>query len=119
MPKFHYRRLTDAVHGTFGISELESDIISTRVFQRLHSVKQLGLAYLVYPDLNYSRFAHSVGACHIAGRMMRAINLNSTRQFTDDDIQIYRLAGLLHDIGHYPFSHAMEHVIADHYKNGS
>src|SRR5262245_45234947 len=116
MPRFHFRRITDAVHGTFGISELESDIISTRVFQRLHNVKQLGLAHLIYPDLNYSRFAHSLGACHVAGRMMRSINLNSpnNRRWDEDQIQLYRLAALLHDLGHYPSSHAMEHVVQDY-----
>jgi uncharacterized protein len=118
MGQFHFRRITDAVHGTFGISELESDIISTRVFQRLHNVKQLGLAHLVYPDLNYSRFAHSLGACHVAGRMLDAINLNCPQivALDGDQAQLYRLAALLHDLGHYPFSHAMEHVIEDHYK---
>src|SRR5215470_8032693 len=101
MARFHSRRITDAVYGTFGISRLESDIISTKVFQRLHNVKQLGLAYLVYPDANYSRFAHSVGACHVAGRMMHAINMNMRRQFcNEDEIQRYRLAALLHDLGH-------------------
>jgi HD superfamily phosphohydrolase len=113
--QFHYARLTDAVHGTFGLSELESDIISTPVFQRLHNVRQLGLAHLVYPGADYSRFAHSLGACHIAGRMLRSVNQNSARQFVDGDIQMYRLAGLLHDLGHYPFSHAMEYAALDYY----
>jgi hypothetical protein len=116
MVNFHFHRISDAVYGTFGITELETDIISTKIFQRLHNVQQLGLAYLVYPDLNYSRFAHSLGACHVAGRMMRAINANSSRNFDNDEIQLYRLAALLHDIGHYPFSHAVEHVVQDHYK---
>jgi HD superfamily phosphohydrolase len=108
--RFHYGRITDAVHGTFGISELESDIISTPVFQRLHNVRQLGLAHLVYPGAEYSRFAHSLGACHVAGRMLRGINQNCQKQLDDDEIQMYRLTGLLHDLGHYPFSHAMEYV---------
>jgi HD superfamily phosphohydrolase len=118
MPKFHARRITDAVHGTFGISAVEADIISTRVFQRLHNVKQLGLAYLVYPDLNYSRFAHSVGACHVVGRMVRAININCPRRkLSCGDRQLYRLAALLHDLGHYPFSHAMEDAVGEHYSD--
>ncbi|WP_027581323.1 HD domain-containing protein [Bradyrhizobium sp. Ai1a-2] len=114
--RFHYGRISDAVHGTFGISELESDIISTPVFQRLHNVRQLGLAHLVYPGADYSRFAHSLGACHIAGRMMRGINQNCDKQYSEDDVQMYRLAGLLHDLGHYPFSHAMEFAALDYYK---
>jgi HD superfamily phosphohydrolase len=117
--EFHFRRITDPVHGTFGLSKLESDIISTSVFQRLHNVKQLGLAHLVYPGAGYSRFSHSVGACHVAGRMMRALNQNGLKQWDAHEIQKYRLAALLHDVGHYPFSHAMEHVLQDHYKAGS
>jgi HD superfamily phosphohydrolase len=116
MPEFHFRRITDPVHGTFGVSKLESDIMSTSVFQRLHNVKQLGLAHLVYPGAGYSRFSHSVGACHVAGRMMRALNQNGLKQWDSHEIQKYRLAALLHDVGHYPFSHAMEHVLQDHYK---
>jgi HD superfamily phosphohydrolase len=116
MDGFHFRRLTDPVHGTFGISELESDVLSTPAFQRLHNVKQLGLAHLVYPGAGYSRFSHSVGACHVAGRMMRAINQNCKREWDDHAVQLYRLAALLHDVGHYPFSHATEHVLQNHYK---
>ncbi|MDL1867758.1 HD domain-containing protein [Betaproteobacteria bacterium PRO4] len=87
---------------------------------RLHNVKQLGLAHLVYPDLNYSRFAHSLGACHVVSRMIRAINLNCPhKQLPENDHQLYRLAALLHDLGHYPFSHAMEHVVEEYYKRTS
>lgn len=116
MPTFHFKRLNDPVHGTFGLSKLETDIISTRIFQRLHNVKQLGLAHLVFPGANYSRFAHSLGACHIAGRMLRAIGQNCKKTWKEEEIQLYRLAALLHDIGHYPFSHAMEHSIDNYYK---
>ncbi len=90
-------------------------MISTGVFQRLHNVYQLGLAHYVFPGANYSRFAHSLGVCHIAGRLLNAINTNNPGRLTERDIQIYRLAALLHDIGHYPFSHAMEHAIRGHY----
>lgn len=117
--KFHHSRVTDAVHGTFGISKIESDIISTPVFQRLHNVRQLGLAHLVYPGAEYSRFAHSLGACHIAGKMLRGIEQNCSRPFDEHEIQMYRLGGLLHDLGHYPFSHAMEHEVEDYYKTNA
>jgi HD superfamily phosphohydrolase len=117
MPRFHIRRISDPVHGTFGLSAIESEIVSTAAFQRLHNVKQLGLAHLVYPGADYSRFSHSLGACHLAGRMVRGINQNCFDQrISDDQIQMYRLAGLLHDLGHYPFSHAMEQVIGNFYK---
>lgn len=117
---FNFKRIADPVHGTIGLSRLEAAVIDTAPFQRLHEIKQLGLAYLVYPGANYSRFAHCVGACHIAGRLIGAIN-DRKREYgtlTDEDhrdVQLYRLAGLLHDIGHYPFSHAFEVAIEEHY----
>jgi uncharacterized protein len=116
MPDFDWKQIHDPVHGTVGLSKLEVDIISSRCFQRLHHIKQLGLAYLVYPTLNYSRFSHSLGACHIVGRMLRSIERNSGREFSPAEWQLYRVAALLHDIGHYPFSHAMEKAVADFYK---
>jgi HD superfamily phosphohydrolase len=69
-------------------------VIDTPAFQRLRYVRQLGHAFLVYPGATHTRFEHALGAYHLASRL------------TDDrDI---RLAALLHDIGHYPFSHALE-----------
>ncbi|WP_322073097.1 HD domain-containing protein [Burkholderia cepacia] len=99
------------------MTQLEADIISTPTFQRLHNVRQLGLAHLVFPGANYSRFAHSVGACHNAGRILDAIERNTGQSFSAEHHQACRLAGLLHDIGHYPFSHATEHIIKSVYSN--
>lgn len=108
-------RINDPIHGTILLSDVEIAVIGTQAFQRLHNVYQLGFAHHVFPGANYSRFAHSLGACHIAGRLLNAINLNNPDKLTDQQIQVYRLAALLHDIGHYPFSHAMEHAIRGHY----
>lgn len=121
MPKtYYYKAITDPVHGSIGLSKLEAAVVSSRAFQRLHNVKQLGLAHLVYPGANYSRFSHSVGACHNAGRLLSAIHRSSPgADITDEKIRAYRLAGLLHDIGHYPFSHATEHVVKNFYKKQS
>jgi HD superfamily phosphohydrolase len=114
---FHQKQINDPVHGLIGLSKLEADIISSRSFQRLHNVKQLGLASLIFPSANYSRFSHSVGACHIAGRLMESIARNSGSKIDDQEVQAVRLAGLLHDIGHYPFSHTTEHAVRDFYAN--
>lgn len=111
---FAHKRITDPVHGTISLSKLESDVTSSRAFQRLHNIRQLGLAHLVFPGANYSRFSHSVGALHNATLMLEGIK-NSGHHVDDGQIQAVRLAALLHDVGHYPFSHATEHVIADHY----
>lgn len=113
---FHFKQVNDPVHGAIHLSEVESDIISSGVFQRLHNIKQLGLGVAVYPGANYSRFSHSLGACHVAGRMIDAIRRNvPSLKICDTDKQLYRLAGLLHDIGHYPFSHSFEHAAKNHY----
>lgn len=109
------KRISDSVHGTVELSEVEAEVVNCRVFQRLRNVKQLGLAYQVYPTADYSRFSHSIGVCHIAGQQLE--NLKRSESIPDRDIQRYRLAALLHDIGHYPFSHAMEDAIQDYYSS--
>lgn len=119
MRRFEAKRITDPVHGSIGISELEAKIISSRSFQRLRHVKQLGLAHYVFPGADHSRFAHSLGACHVTLRLLDAIrNSGDAIAIDDDEVQLYRLAALLHDIGHYPFSHAMEEAVASHYTEG-
>lgn len=120
MTDFNEKHISDPVYKTIGLSELETEIIDTPVFQRLRRVKHLGLVSLVYPGADFSRFDHSVGVCHIMGRILSAIK-NANPKLLDDDreIQKYRLAGLLHDIGHYPFSHPMEEAIEEFYKQRS
>ncbi len=92
------------------------DIIDTPIFQRLRRVKQLGFAYLVYPSANHSRFEHSLGVGYLAG-------IFAEKLFKDLK-DLYIAAGLLHDIGHYPFSHVVEHVakvcrLPEHEENSS
>lgn len=119
MDGFNDKRLADPVHGTIGLSRLEVDIIDTQVFQRLRNIKQLGLTDYVYPSANYSRFSHSIGACHIAGKVIESLinrNFLNKKDFSYKNIQRYRLAALLHDIGHYPFSHPMELAIKEFYQ---
>ena len=114
---FNYKRITEPVHKVIGLSELETRIINgANVFSRLRNIKQLGLAHFVFPGADYSRFSHSVGVCHIAGRVLDALRKNGA-EISDKEIQLYRLAGLLHDIGHYPFSHAMEHALHDQFSD--
>jgi uncharacterized protein len=116
MGLFDQKRIADAVHGTIGLSDLEARVLSTRAFQRLRHVRHLGLAYSVFPGADYSRFSHSVGVCHVAGRILSALSDQGAGDLNDDQVQLYRLAALLHDVGHYPFSHVMEQAVADHYK---
>ncbi|MDQ2667606.1 MAG: HD domain-containing protein [Gemmatimonadota bacterium] len=92
-------------------------LIDTPAFQRLRYVRQLGLAYLVYPGASHSRFEHAIGAYHLA---RRTLNQFTERELTigvdADECRIARYAALLHDIGHYPFSHALEEIGALHHE---
>src|ERR1700723_1913060 len=101
------KRIADPVHGTIELRDVELEIVGTNIFQRLRNVKQLGLAHLVYPAADYSRFSHSLGACHVAGLITNALTGGKHIELSDADISLYRVAALLHDVGHYPFSHAM------------
>ncbi|MGQ9523243.1 MAG: HD domain-containing protein [Armatimonadota bacterium] len=102
--------LRDAVHGDISLTALEVEVIDTPEFQRLRGIKQLGAAYLVYPTALHTRFEHSIGACHLAGRILEAVNANpnSERRVDPDEVQLIRLAALLHDISHVPFGHTFE-----------
>lgn len=109
-----YKIITDPVHGDIGLSRLEVDLINTQSFQRLRRLKQLGLATLVYPSASHSRFSHSLGVFHI---MSRAIDLMVRRdKFSDAERRLLRIAALLHDIGHYPYSHLVEKLDRDPYR---
>jgi len=107
--------LRDPVHGFITLNEWERDIVNHPAFQRLRRIKQLAWTDMVYPGASHSRFEHSLGVMHIATRLFDSVkgrqetlleelgyeNLGRQRQ-------LVRLAALLHDIGHAPFSHAAE-----------
>ncbi|MCE5252156.1 HD domain-containing protein, partial [bacterium] len=101
---FHEYAIRDPIHGFIGISELERKIIDTEIFQRLRRIKQLALAYLVYPGALHTRFEHSLGVLNIAGKIAEKL-FNEGVIKNQDNVQIIRLAALLHDLGHGPFSH--------------
>ena len=92
----------DPVHGTIEVGGVFLDVLDRHEMQRLRAVKQLGLGNLVFPSANHSRFEHCFGTYHLAGRMASAIGLSR------EDSDSVRMAGLLHDICHPPFSHALE-----------
>ncbi len=87
------------------MSKVETDLMDTAAFRRLHRIKQLAHAHTVYPSAHHTRFEHSLGVMHIAGRMYDEIGTNPDEKIT------VRLAGMLHDIGHGPFSHLFEHIL--------
>lgn len=106
------KRVADAIHGTIPLSDVEVDLIDTRAFQRLRNIKHLGLAHYVFPGANFSRLSHSLGVCHVTGRILDALE-DTDHILNEERKQRYRLAGLLHDIGHYPLSHVYEHAVSD------
>jgi HD superfamily phosphohydrolase len=83
-------------------------VVDTAPFQRLRYVRQLGHAFLVYPGATHSRFEHALGAYHLARRALEALRSEDSGAVGDADALLIRLAALLHDVGHYPFSHALE-----------
>lgn len=101
----------------YGFISLESGIILNLVehpyFQRLRRISQLGLTSLVYPGALHTRFHHAIGAMHL---MQKAINVLRSKghQISPSEAQAAKIAILLHDIGHGPYSHALEHSIVDH-----
>jgi HD superfamily phosphohydrolase len=83
--------------------------VDTPAFQRLRYVRQLGHAFLVYPGATHTRFEHALGAYHLARRALDGLReRGDLAGLGGDDALLIRLAALLHDIGHYPFSHALE-----------
>ena len=101
--------ITDPIHDFIRLNKTEHQIIDTPVFQRLRRIKQLSGAHLTYPGAQHTRFEHSLGVLHIAS--MAASSLNSKGLMSTDNIENIRLAALLHDIGHGPFSHLFEEVL--------
>lgn len=99
--------IRDSVHGLVRYNALEAKILDQGVMQRLRGIKQLALCSLVYPGAVHTRFDHSLGVMHLAGR----IAAHPAFDFSTDDRQLVRLAGLVHDIGHGPFSHVSENVL--------
>jgi HD superfamily phosphohydrolase len=97
----------DPIHGLITFSTREWQVVDTRAFQRLRGVQQLALTNLVYPGARHSRFEHCIGAAHVAGRLAQRLRGPGR---ADLDAERVRMAALVHDIGHGPFSHVSEEV---------
>lgn len=96
--------IVDSLHGDIHLLPKEWAILDTAAFQRLRRLKQLQMGQVTYPNATHTRFAHSIGALGVMARIVSAI-----RQTLDDrQVENLRMAALLHDIGHYPYSHLME-----------
>jgi len=105
----HFR---DPIHGMIPLNEGELAIVNSMPFQRLRYIRQLGTSYLVYHGAEHTRFGHSIGVMHLVGRAMDVLKEKQPEPIKDDEFerlkQILKIAALLHDIGHAPFSHVGE-----------
>jgi uncharacterized protein len=108
--------IRDPLWNNIRVDPLAMRLVDSAAFQRLRYVRQLGLAYLVYPGASHSRFEHALGAYHLAGRALALIEERDPGVMDRGDARIIRYAALLHDIGHYPFSHALEEIGALHHE---
>ncbi len=96
------KTIHDPVHGSIRLDSLASDLLETAEIQRLRGIRQLGLANLVFPGANHTRFEHSLGVMHLANQFASDLGL------TEHQARLLRAAALLHDVGHPPFSHTLE-----------
>jgi HD superfamily phosphohydrolase len=107
--KKNYLDIVDPIHDFIRVYDHELKIIDNPIFQRLRRIRQLSGAHLTYPAAQHTRFEHSLGVMHIASQAGQALNEKGILK--SYDIEVLRLSGLLHDIGHGPFSHLFEEVI--------
>ncbi|CAI8197311.1 MAG: Uncharacterised protein [Formosa sp. Hel1_33_131] len=109
----------DPIYGFITIpNTLIFDLIAHKYFQRLRRISQMGLSYLVYPGAHHTRFHHALGCLHLMQNAVRILRFKGV-QISDTEENGLYIAILLHDIGHGPFSHAMEHSIVENISHES
>jgi uncharacterized protein len=110
--------LRDPVWNNIRVDQLTLKLVDTEVFQRLRYVRQLGWTFLVYPGATHSRFEHALGTHHLSRRTLALLSeAEDSTSISEIDQAIVRSAALLHDVGHYPFSHALEEIGALHHED--
>lgn len=105
----YWGEIKDPVHGYIYITKAEKEIIDSYPFQRLRRIRQLAGSEYVYPGANHTRFEHSLGVMYLAGKVTE--NHNISKMMSREEAEMTKIAALLHDVGHGPFSHVFEHVL--------
>ena len=98
------RRVRDTIHDYIDLNSLESSLVDTEPYQRLRWIKQLGSANLVYPGANHTRLEHGIGTGHLVSQMAKQSGV------PEDEVHLISIAGLLHDLGHSPYSHLADEL---------
>jgi len=109
MPTNYWGEIKDPVHGYVYITEKEKAVIDSYPVQRLRRLRQLAGSEYVYPGANHTRFEHSVGVMYLAGKVVE--NPGISRRINEEEAEMVKVAALLHDVGHGPFSHVFEHLL--------
>ena len=105
--------INDPIYGFITIpSPIIFELIEHKYFQRLRRISQMGMSYMVYPGAHHTRFQHAIGAMHLMQKAVQTLIFKGVKISTEESEALY-IAILLHDIGHGPFSHAMEHSIVE------
>ena len=99
--------INDTIHGQFKLEGVLENLLKTPEMNKLSHIKQLGLAHLVFPGAHHTRFEHSLGASHIVGRIADSLSMEK------QDKDTIQAAAMLHDVGHGPYSHTLEHILAE------
>ncbi len=102
--------VVDSIHGDIHLKKRELEVIDTASFQRLRHLKQLAMSQMAYPNATHTRFAHSLGALAIMTRIIDIAKTTGRVVLSRKQQEDLRLAALLHDVGHYPYSHLMERI---------
>ncbi|MBS7632050.1 HD domain-containing protein [Candidatus Bathyarchaeota archaeon] len=109
MLRNYWGEIKDPVHGYIYITKDEKEIIDSFPIQRLRRLRQLAGSEYVYPGANHTRFEHSIGVMYLAGRATE--NPAISMHISSEEAEAVKIAGLLHDVGHGPFSHVFEHLL--------
>ena len=107
------KSISDPIHGFITLPGICWKFIDSPWFQRLRNVKQLGATYYMFPGASHNRFEHSIGTAYLSQKVVRHLKKEQPELVIDEDIETaITLAGLLHDLGHGPYSHAFDHIAA-------
>ena len=113
MPYLKNKIINDPIYGFIHIPfDIISELIDHPYFQRLRRISQLGLSSLVYPGANHNRFHHAIGAMHLMNQAIETLK-SKGHNISTEEHEASLIAIILHDIGHGPFSHALENTIVN------